>query len=129
MVKTTESHCKRLKMSVVAGEKGAAVSLCCKCVSRSWLFVMSTIVLFEYSVLKRPKPHVPRSVGPPGSPEHRRQFGREVFWEPGQKEEVRLLLVPLSAIQLQLLFPLPVSNGSHPWAAWPGVVHTALLRL
>ena len=51
-------------------------------------------------------------------------------WEPGQKEkEVRLLLVPLNVIQMQLLSLLHFSNGSHPWAVWPRVVHTVLLHL
>lgn len=49
------------------------------------------------------------------------------IWEPGKKE-VRILLVPVSVI-LQLLSLLHFSNGSHPWAVWPRVVHTVLFHL
>jgi len=58
----------------------------------------------------------------------REQLEESFVWEPGQKE-VRHMLVPLSVIQLQLLSLLHFSNGSHPWAVWPRVVHTVLLHL
>lgn len=57
------------------------------------------------------------------------QFGTEFFLRAWAGGGGQILLVPLSVMQLQLLFLLLFSNGSHPWAAWPGVAHTVLLRL